>query len=868
MVIWHCRLLNEKVMGVSNMYAKALNRCDKILRQLILAFVLVCVPLTGAAAQVLEEIIVTARKRGESLQEVPLSITAFSQGELERGAYQNLQDIAVATTGMHFDNTLAGVRPGRLYSVIRFRGIEGSEFSTLQTAALFIDGVYALQGAQTVSLLDLERVEVIKGPQSATFGRTSFAGAVNYITTTPSLNEFSGKLSTDFATYGQNDNAVSVEGPIGDKVALRVGARMYNKGDMYFSSDGGELGEQRSESIYATLYAEPNENLSIKARAYYQEDDDGAAATAFFLGRLNDSCTGTSRPGLDNDGNPTTLTPTGFVCGQVPNPGQIGAPRVDQNTQLFPGILARQGNPNYLFTDLINNKVAGFEDAPVPDDFGIQRELMRLSLVADYTFPNGMGLAATFSYNENDAAALSDFDSHPNEVWFMNNPQTGEDIGVDLRISSSDDSRIRWLAGFNYYEQEFLTSGSGGILAHTCGIDNFFPNADGTFNCDTPLTFELGQDGGDFVDVWGFYASASYDLTDQFTIDIEGRYQKDKRSDGFSPDTRTFENFLPRVSLSYQAAEDINLYFTGSRGVIPGVLNANIAVCDEIEFLVPFTDPRTGQPSTSSHCAQYREALGDNFFEATPNQYLDAFEIGMKSRWLDGRVIMNLAAYMQKWKAQPFQTFVTLFLDDTRTSASGNLPNDRIPNDIPTFRQVSTPGTSKYSGLELESSMLVNDNWNVNLNVTYNKNKFTDFLISLTSQQTVLGTSNIKGNRAGRFPKWSGNMSSTYTDHLMGDWSWYARGDVIYQGRAYAGATNLATMDPYFLVHARAGIETDDIRIEFYVKNLFDEDKWRGGVEFTDFSRQPDPFFAFDQLGIILIPQDKRTFGLRANVGF
>ena len=316
----------------------------------------------------------------------------------------------------------------------------------------------------------------------------------------------------------------------------------------------------------------------------------------------------------------------------------------------------------------------------------MQRELIRLSLVSDYTFENDIALTATFSYNENDAAALRDFDSTPVEVWWMNNPQTGEDLGIDIRLASLDEDRLRWLAGFNYYEQEFLTSGSGGILAHACGIGNFFPQPDGTFPCTDPLTFPLGQDGGDFVDVWGVYASVSYDITDQITVDLEGRYQSDKRTDGFSDFSRKFKNFLPRVSVSYEPVEDVNLYFTGSRGMLPGVLNANILACSEAAFIAPFTDPRTGQPSTLSVCDQFREALGADFFESTPDQYLDSIEIGVKSRWMDGRILFNLAAYTQKWKASPFQTFVTLFLDDD---------GDGVPNAIPTFRQVVNTGKLK-----------------------------------------------------------------------------------------------------------------------------------------------------------------------------
>ena len=834
------------------------------LTQALVVFGLSGIPVSEISAQALEEIVVTARKREESLQDIPLSVTAFSEAEISRGGYVDLEDISMNTPGMQFNNELAGVRPGRLYSNIRFRGVEGSEFSTLQTASLFVDGIFALQGAQSLALHDLERIEVIKGPQSASFGRNSFAGAINYVTTTPSLDEFKGKVTADFATYGQVNNAISVEGPVSEKISLRAGASLYTKGEMYTSSDDGALGEQRTETIYATLYAEPTDNFNLKARLYYQEDHDGPEATAFFVGRLNDTCTGTTRGGLDDAGNPITLMPTGFVCGDVPAFGSPSAPAVDQNTSLFPRIFAEQGNPNYLLTNLINDYrfIPGFEDAPVTDEFGIERRMTRVSLVGEYTFNNGMTLTGTLSYNENKATTLRDFDSTAAEVWWAANPQAGEDKGFDLRLQSGQEGRLRWLGGVNVYDQEFLTSGSGGILAHSCGIGNFFPDpVTGVFPCTDPLTFPLGQDGGDFADVSSVYGSVSYDITDQFTIDVEGRWQSDKRSDGFSNVSQTFDNFLPRLSVSYKPVENVNLYFTGSRGVLPGVLNSNILACSEAAYTMPFTDPRTGLPSTSSVCDQFREALGGDF-PITPDQFLDSFELGVKSTWMDGRLLVNLAIYTQEWKESPYQTFVTLFLDDVDSATE--TAGDGTPNAIPTFRQVSTPGNSEYSGFELESAFLVNENWSVNFNWTYNDNEFTEFLSALTSANRVLGARNIRGNRSARFPEWSWNLSSTYTGQVNADWEWYVRGDISYMGEAFAGTTNLATLEGYTLVNGRVGFEKEDLRIEVYVKNLFDEDTWRGGVEFTDFSLMPDPFFGFDQLGIILLPQDKLTAGIRA----
>jgi len=156
-------------------------------------------------ALVLEEITVTARKTEERLIEAPLSITAFSADDIEKKGFTTLEDVARSAPGVQYSQQ-GGQIPGRYTSAIRFRGMNvNSDSPSLQLGSLFIDGVYVLGGTQSIPYDDVERIEVIKGPQSATYGRSTFGGAINYITRTPSLTEFSGKLNASAANYGESD---------------------------------------------------------------------------------------------------------------------------------------------------------------------------------------------------------------------------------------------------------------------------------------------------------------------------------------------------------------------------------------------------------------------------------------------------------------------------------------------------------------------------------------------------------------------------------------------------------------------------------------------------------------------------------------
>jgi iron complex outermembrane receptor protein len=139
----------------------------------------------GASA--LEEIVVTARKREESLQEIPIAISAFTAEQIENRGITRLEDLTLQVAGVQYHSLGLSI-PGRVNSSIRFRGMDvNSQVPTFQLGTLFVDGIYVLGGTHSIPLDDVERVEVVKGPQSAYFGRNTFGGAITYISKQPSM---------------------------------------------------------------------------------------------------------------------------------------------------------------------------------------------------------------------------------------------------------------------------------------------------------------------------------------------------------------------------------------------------------------------------------------------------------------------------------------------------------------------------------------------------------------------------------------------------------------------------------------------------------------------------------------------------------
>lgn len=830
----------------------------RLLGAVIPAFAL-CIPL-GAAAQELEEIIVTARKRDESLLEAPLSITVFSAEDLSRAGLETLGDISLQTTGLSFQDNIASNRPGRQNTVIRFRGMSPPRGSPhQQLAGLFVDGVYVTGGSQSIPMLDVERVEIIKGPQSAFFGRNTFSGAINYVTRNPSVTEYEGKMRVSAAQFGQTNIAASYGGPlVVNRLAWQVGLSSYNKGSMYTANDGGKLGEESSQSASLTFFATPSESLSMRLRLFYHEDDDGPPAIAYLPGSDYDTCTGTSIRRPDNDGNLTTLNPQQYICGRVPLPGETGAPDISVNTTLYPEIFKRITHPTRCPEDcsnwLVQNLASRTTLSGVPErtTMGMSREIFRSSLELDYNFANGMDLSFSASYNDHGVNWIRDFDMTDAEAFWTSDPQRNEDRGAQLRLASSPDSRISWLVGASYFKQEIALSGVGGDVVVAC----FFPEERGCFG---PLFVTLPPTQGETAKTRGVFGSASIPLGQQFALDLEARYMADQRTTGGL--TEDYNEIVPRVILRWQPNDNINIYASYAKGVLPGVLNTNLINASREAFKEPYIDRDTGMPSTESEYDQIRRKAPEAG-ESTPTQELDAFEVGIKASLLGGRGQISAAVYYYEWVAQLFTNFVVYYQDAADIADRDGIAG---PQTQPRTLEFNFPGDSNLWGFEVESSWVLSDNWAAAANIAWGDNEYTTF--AATFVQDITGSRNLEGNQSGRYPEIMGNASLSYTDTLNAQWDFFARSDFMYYGKTWAGnGGNLARLDGFWLTNLRAGVEREGLRVELFVNNALEQDTWVGAVRNTNFTRFTG--FMFNIHGLMLAPQDLRSVGIQVDWSF
>lgn len=663
----------------------------------------------GDANFVLDEIIVTARRRDESLQDIPMSVSAFSSQDIEQAGYTNVLDLIEAVPGVTYGSYQAegqGDSPS-------FRGVAGNTGDpTLQNSSKFIDGVYVSGSLYTVLFTDIERVEVVKGPQSALFGRATFSGAINYITKKPS-EELSGSIDATFAEYGEQRLNGTISGPIiKDKLGFRVSAGLQSDGSPYDNvTNGQEMGENDITTGSVSLLFTPTESLSANLYINYSEAELGEAIRA--------------------------TTPL--------NEGKLA----------FPDQSVIGGN-----VDQLNNP-------------GIDSETTRVNLSIDYDL-NNFTLSSITGYGNEETVNEADGNYDPFKVSFLSflcnaGPFIGPDCSIfqtitareletvfqEFRITSPDEGKLRWLAGVSYFEEEFSTDRQR----------NFSQNP----NIKTS-------------DNMSIFGSISYDLSEQWSMTADARYQEEtvELKDLATGAVREgdFNNFLPRVIVEYTPQEDLMFYASASKGNKPGTFND----AGPIEFRV------------------------------VDEEELWSYELGSKFTSANNRLTIEAALYYMDWQDQVFR-----FTDPEPTIGS----------------YLINSGETEIWGIDFSAVARITPNLRASFAYSFVDAQYKVF--DSTTAAAVTGNADVSGNATPRTPENSLFASLRYSADLGmfgSDTSWFARADVSYRDEQFIDEINLEYLEPQTLVNLRTGIDTGKLRLTLFVDNAFDNDAPTTGFRF------------------------------------
>lgn len=781
----------------------------------------------------LEEITVTARKREESLIDAPLAVSVFGQEELQNAGYTDILQISKATPGLFIeDYNQAGAR---VDTTPRFRGVFFSSGSRLlQTATVFLDGVYLSGGEQTIGVNELERVEIIKGPQSALFGRNTFAGAINYVTKDPT-EEFRGDIDLTLASEDEYRIGLGIEGGLTDTISGRLSANFDHDGGDWANagSAGGDLGDQENYAVNGSLIFKPSEGARIKVRASYREVDDGAPAFVATAGISDHNFGGFAvdangvidpndsvQPG---GGGRTESVFNGTVT--LPDDALIGS-NIDQaSIDRFRGAYLADGRLTPGAASL------GYNLLDVDED-GLQLDSFRLDLHADFDLTDNISLSFLAGYNEESYGYWSDFDNSPDSSFFSFISQDLEDTSVEIRLSGSGD-RFDWTLGASRVDIDIEDlAGTASFFGPTIMFGDIFRTE----------PFKTG------AITTGFFGSIDYRFTDQFSASLELRRQEDEISDGdldISP--ATIDSTVPRFTVKYEPNDTNTVYFTYAEGNLPGGFNPEIGELDAVQL---------------AELAALAPGAGLTYGEESLTNY----ELGWKTVFADGRAAMNVAAFFMKREDEIFRS-IELVTDTTPMA----------PNPFRTVAFTSNGAATDITGIEVDATWAATDNFTMGGSLGYVNAEITSFPAGAGTADfgDIFGSAaNVEGQEAPRYAPLQISLNGTYEQACdwMGYNSWYTRGDLFYNSKFYDSVSNTAELDAALEANLRFGVRNDNSTLELFVTNLFDEDAPTAGSNFADIDfdvrTRPGGFFDFSREGTVVGLRDKRQIGVRYKYTF
>lgn len=745
---------------------------------------------TAGGEELRQDIVtITARKKQETLLEAPIAVSAFGEAAIEELQLQSVDDVARFTPGLSFSKAFgrSTERP-----VIRGQSnvLAGVQFGVESGTAYFVDGVYYAGSIQNLDPNELSRVEVIKGPQSALYGRNTYAGAINFITK-GGTEEFEAGGKYRIGNNDTQEVSGFISGPIFPGLTGRASVRWYEYGGEFRNTVTDKLvGQEETFSLSGVLDFAPHSDFDARLRVQHNEDDDGPLPL-FLQDASQNNCEPGYRslsswriiPGYGGVPFPQTFSTNTnqYYCGVIaPQPVALNTDAdADGIPNVIPGI--PEGSSFIL-------PVYGLGDGTAFD--GIKRDQTILSLVTDWNLGgSGYHLRGLAGYR--DEVEMQGYDSdHSSVNWFVSGPTQEaffanttrddiEDYSFELRLESPDENALRWLVGLYYYNQDVLDS------------EITFADPKGA---NTPT-------GTRTIENQAIFGLVEYDFTDKISVTVEGRYAEETKTDSTLPiDEAKFNKFTPRLTLDYNLDNGGTLYAIYAQGVKPGGLNGSAGAS-------------VGQPA-------YKQEESDNF------------EIGIKTPVpaLPGSFNFTGSAYFTDAKNVQLTTAI-----GTPSGALTSIATNQ--------------GAGQVTGIELDLSGAFNNNWSTGMTYAWTDTEFTEGCDAdewtLSSgggtydNATNTGTDftsafpgsgpascDISGNK---FPLTSEHQASLFVRYDLANSGpfgsdFFASTDLTYESSKFVQVHNLAETGDATLLGARAGFETDRWTLSLYGQNLTDED--------------------------------------------
>jgi iron complex outermembrane recepter protein len=730
----------------------------------------------------LEEVVITAQKRQQSLQDVPLSVSAFSGEMLKEGRMADIRGIVDFTPGF------SGKTEDGFTDALAMRGIATNDFGIGgdPSVAMFVDGIWSGRtGGVMTAMYDIERAEVVKGPQGTLFGRNSIAGAVSVITNKPD-SAFGANAELTFADYGHVEAQGMVNVPLGDQWAVRAaGYLLENDGFLENLAGGKDLGFHQVSAGRVSL-KRTGDNFDATLIAAYED---------------------------------------------------------------------REQDPSVYWVP-----AAGLDDEEVNIDLGDdgidESDIFEARALLEWTFAGDYSLTSLTGYKKFGFHYLEDYDGGPERVNDYRQVNDVEYWSQELRLNSPAEGRVTWFAGASVYEEtidglfDFIYDEDA--LCRAVSISDA-PDFDGpAAGCDDP-NFETyweddidpadiltGKSERTFVDVksqgWAVYGDFTWAISDRMELTAGARYTYDKKeiesevldsggalgnnfnfeffTNGVVRNSADWDDFTPRLALSFDLNDDVTLYGTASRGYKSG-------------GFATFGYDLNGQDINDDGSAP----AGTRPLEFDPEQ-VDSYEIGAKTRLLNNTLQVNASLFHYDY------TDLQLVYFDQGSS------------------QVANVGEASGEGLEVDLRWVPNAHWDATVGLSLLDTEITD----ATDIIEVGACGDCEGNSLPFAPEVSASTILSYRMPI-GSGEGFFTTEYIYRSEMHGGPDNIpdATVDSWDEFNFRLGYRSASTwYVTLWVENAFDEVYFERGWENADAENQ----FGYGLFNELVWPSRPMTVGI------
>jgi iron complex outermembrane receptor protein len=762
------------------------------------------------------EIVVTAQKRSENVQDVPISIAAFSGDTLEKNNVVNIEGLAKITPNL-------SVAKGAQTSYVRLaiRGIGAASNTTVEpSVAVFLDGAYVPRvGAVISSMLDMESVEVLRGPQGTLFGRNASVGAVSFHTARPKYGDLSGEVTGEYGNGDRWKASGYVNVPVGENAAFRfAGSQQWFKGYWENKLDGEHYGGTDDTILRGSFRGETGPVEWIFRADYAKIQGDGGTNIDFDRNSVNDA-----------QWNFLSVA--------------LGAPDTNLNDdKLNQYMTADVDDEQWGINSNLSWDVGGGSTIRLINNY---RDWDNEQLDGDVIFTPSRILSRTGLFESTSQNHELQFIS-PTEQWL--------------------DGRLDLVAGLYYFHEKYKQGENLHLNDQFCKI----APAPARPACAAFLTANRGhvedvttQEVKQTTDSYAAYAQANVRITDQFSATLGGRFSKDSKEGSYDQFTHPLvasvradehltlpdvddEKFTYRLGLNWEPNDDILVFGTYSTGYKSAGYNSG-----------------AGSPSLTTVAGQFRPDRRVFDRETTEN-----WELGAKTSWLDRKLTLNLTMYRMNISGFQDRAF-----DGTSFTVrnAGNLRHQGFELDAVAkpFRNLSFFGSVAY--LDSEFTDYPNAAGLPGCAPTAAGIPLACQSLPFQGQRQ-----DLEGTAATFAPEWSGRVGFDWTGNVGSSGMTYSlNSNLSFVSEQFGGLVNdgnpQTIIDGYALLGARATLNgtNDAWSVSLFGNNLLDKQYEAGNLyQFLGTNLGLNNGVFTGSTAVRRLHADPRTYGVSATFRF